>query len=286
MSATQPVGGVTTRHEFVVNGWTKALVSADPFCRLQTRTANRQLNGHDHGNVPAPTARAEVWSELILPASLTPPAEEECTGAFRSFDPNRCLVRFVGQDLAAATQGSWRSKGWPQDRLSLKREAGLERQLSVLYDGLLGSTVPFWEKDTDVRHPDSASPQTQHTHATTGTHSSCHHLRAWRLACTCVPSVIGACVAASKAVAAASVLQEDFSPCVPVWMPWSVLFCEQKAFPPVLSSAQLLPSPLPSPSVLPSSPSRTASPSVFFSFSWPSGSEPGFFSEAGALRRA
>ena len=105
-------------------------------------------------------------------------------------------------------------------------------QLSRLNDGLVGSTLPFWEKDTDVRHPDRATPQSQHTHATTGTHSSCHHLRAWRLACTCVPSVIGACVAASKAVAAASVLQEDFSPCVPVWMPWSVLLYERKAFPP------------------------------------------------------
>ena len=41
MSATQPVGGVTTRHEFMVNGWTKALFSADPFCRLETSTSNR-----------------------------------------------------------------------------------------------------------------------------------------------------------------------------------------------------------------------------------------------------
>ena len=93
MSTTQAVGGVMTRHEFVVNGWTKALVSADPFCRLQTRISNRQPNGHDHGKAPAPTARAEVWGEVCLPASLRPPAEEECTGAFRSFSPNCCLVR-------------------------------------------------------------------------------------------------------------------------------------------------------------------------------------------------
>ena len=43
-----------------------------------------------------------------------------------------------------------------------------------------------------------------------------------------------------------------------------------------LSSAQLLPSLIPSPSMLPSSPSPSMSPSVFFSFSWLSGSEPGF----------
>ena len=123
MSATQPVGGVMTRHEFVVNGWTKALVSADPFCRLQTRTSTRQLNGHDHGKVPAPTARAEVEGEVCLPARLTPPAEE-CTGAFRSFCLTCCLVRSVGWDRAAATQGGRRSKGWPQDRFSSGRGRG------------------------------------------------------------------------------------------------------------------------------------------------------------------
>ena len=125
---------VTTSHEFVVNGWIKALVSAEPFCRLETSTSNSQPNGHDHGKVPEPTARAEVWSEVCLPASLTPPAEEECTGAFRSFGPNCCLVRSVGQDLAAATQGGRKSKGWTQDRFSR------------LYDGLVGSTVLFWKK--------------------------------------------------------------------------------------------------------------------------------------------
>ena len=99
------------------------------------------------------------------------------------------------------------------------------------------------------------------------------------------------CVAASKAVAAASVPQENFSlagSSAGTWtrrvylisqvrMSWGVLLCEQKAFPPAFSSAQLLPSPLPSPSVLPSSPSPTVSPSVFFSFSWLSGSELDFF---------
>ena len=100
-----------------MNGWIKALVSADPFCRLQTRTSNRQLNGHDHGKAPAPTARAEVWGEVCLPARPTPPAEE-CTGAFRSFCPNCCMVRSVGRDRAAVTQGGRRSKRWPQDRLS------------------------------------------------------------------------------------------------------------------------------------------------------------------------
>ena len=53
-----------------------------------------------------------------------------------------------------------------------------------------------------MRHPDRAAPQPQHTHATTGTPSCCHYslhnARAWRLACTCVPSVIDVCAAASK----------------------------------------------------------------------------------------
>ena len=61
-----------------------------------------------------------------------------------------------------------------------------------------------------------------------------------------------------------------------VRMPWGVLLCEQKVFPPALSSAQLLPFSTSVPSVLPSSLSPTVSPSVFFSFSWLSGSEPGF----------
>ena len=164
-------------------------------------------------------------------------------------------------------------------------------------DSSRGFSTAFWalmslsgKESTDVRHPDRATPQPQHTHATTGTPSRCHYsphnARAWRLACTCVPSVIDACVAASKAVAAASVLQEDFSPCVLVRghldatcvtdQSRAVLLCEQRAFPPALSSAQLLPFPLPSPSVFPSSPSPTLSPSVFFSFSWLTGSEPGF----------
>ena len=51
---------------------------------------------------------------------------------------------------------------------------------------------------------------------------------------------------------------------------------DEKSFLPALSLAQLLPFPLPSLSVLPSSPFPTVSPSVFFSFSWHSGSEPGF----------
>ena len=55
MSPTQPVGGgVTTRHEFVVNGWIKAFVSADPFCRLETSTSTRQPNGHDYGKPAVP----------------------------------------------------------------------------------------------------------------------------------------------------------------------------------------------------------------------------------------
>ena len=125
-------GQVTTSHEFVVNGWIKALVSAEPFCRLETSTSNRQPNGHDHGKVPEPTARAEVWSEVFLPASLTPPAEKECTGAFRSFGPNCCLVRSVGQDLAAATQGGRTSKGWTQDRFSSRMGRARETALAAL----------------------------------------------------------------------------------------------------------------------------------------------------------
>ena len=136
MSATQPVGGVTTRHEFVMKGWTKALVSADHFCRLQTSTSNRQPNGHDHGKVPEPTARAEVWREVFLPASLTPPAEE-CTGAIRSFCPNCCLLRSVGWDPTAATQGGQKSKGWPQDRLSLGMGRGWR-------DSSRGFTTALW----------------------------------------------------------------------------------------------------------------------------------------------
>ena len=65
---------------------------------------------------------------------------------FRSFGPNCCIVRSAGQGPAAATQGGRKSKGWPQDRFCLGREAGLERQLSRLYDGLAGSTVPFCGK--------------------------------------------------------------------------------------------------------------------------------------------
>ena len=125
-------GRVMTSHEFVVNGWIKALVSADPFCRPETSTSNRQPNGHDHGKVPEPTARAEVWSEVFLPASLTPPAEEKCTGVFRSFGPNCCMVKSAGQGLAAATQESRKSKGWPQDRLSLGRGRAGETALAAL----------------------------------------------------------------------------------------------------------------------------------------------------------
>ena len=186
MSATQPVGGVTTRPEFVVKECSKALVSVDPFCRLQTRTSNRQLNGHDHGKAPAPTARAEVWGRSVSsPACLTPPAEE-CPGAFRSFCPNCCLVRSVGQDLAAATQGGRRSKGWPQDRLSFEWAGAGETALGALRrpSGLYCRSL---EKDTDVKRSDRATPQPQHTHATTGTHSCCHYsphnARVWRLAC-------------------------------------------------------------------------------------------------------
>ena len=90
------MGGVTKGHEFALNGWIKALVSADPLCRLETSTSNRQPNGHDHGKVPEPTARAEVWNEVFLPACLTPPAEEERTRAIRSFCPTCSLVRSMG----------------------------------------------------------------------------------------------------------------------------------------------------------------------------------------------
>ena len=37
MSATQPVGGVTTRHEFVVNGRIKAFISAEPFVQARDK---------------------------------------------------------------------------------------------------------------------------------------------------------------------------------------------------------------------------------------------------------
>ena len=185
MSATQPEGGVTTGHEFVVNGWIRIFVSADPFCSLETSTSNRQPNGHDHGKVSAPMSRAEVWSEVFLPACLTPPSEVECAGAFRSFCPNCCIVRSVDQDLAAATQGGRRSKGWPQDRLSL----GRGRAGETAHGGLRrpsGLYCPFLDKDTDVKSSDKATTQPQHTHATTGTRSSCHYsphnARAWRLA--------------------------------------------------------------------------------------------------------
>ena len=156
MSATQPVGGVTTSHEFVVNGWIKALVSADPFCRLETSTSTLQPNGHDHGKVPGAMARAEVWREEFLPASPTPPAEE-CKGAFRSSCPNCCLVKSVGLDAAAATQGGRKSKGWPKDRFSSGMCRAREPALAALRRPC-GLHCPFWEKDTDVRHPDRATP--------------------------------------------------------------------------------------------------------------------------------
>ena len=58
-------------------------------------------------------------------------------------------------------------------------------------------------------------------------------------------------------------------------MPWGVLLYERQAFPPACSPAQLLPFLLPSLQcclLL----SRPLCHRVFFSFSWPSGSEPGF----------
>ena len=135
---------------------------------------------------PRPAAAAEVWREVFLSASFTPPAEE-CTGAFRSFCPNCCLVRSVGQDPEAAMQGGRKSKGWPHDRFSSGMSRARETALAALR-----RTVPFWEKDTDVRRPDRATPQPQHTRATTGTPSCCHHsphnARAWRLACMCAVS--------------------------------------------------------------------------------------------------
>ena len=126
---------MTTSHEVVVNGWIKALVSADPFCRLETSTSNSvegSAVANDWGRSPEPTARAEVWREVFLSASFTPPAEEECTGVFRSFGPNCCMVRSAGQGPAAATKGGRKSKGWPQDRLSLGRGRAGETALGAL----------------------------------------------------------------------------------------------------------------------------------------------------------
>ena len=69
---------------------------------------------------------------MFLPASLTPPCEEECKGVFRSFGPNCCMVRSAGQGPAAATQGGRKSKGWPQDRFSLGRGRAGETALAGL----------------------------------------------------------------------------------------------------------------------------------------------------------
>ena len=231
-----------------------------------------------------------LTSRLSLQAaSFAPPAEEECTGAFRSFCPNCCLVRSVGRDPEAAMQGGRKSKGWPQDRFSSGMSRAREKALAALR-----RIVPFREKDTDVRRPDRATPQPQHTHATTGTPSCCHHsphhARAWRLACTCVPSVIGAYVAASKqwlrrpphrrtfplACLSAGTWTRRVYLTSQVRMPWGVLLYGRKGISACSFFSATSSFSLPSPSVLPSSPLTTVSPNVFFSFAWFSGSQPGF----------
>ena len=92
-----------------------------------------------------PAAGAEVWREVFLSASFTPPAEE-CTGAFRSFCPNCCLVRSVGRDPEAAMQGGRNSKGWPQDRFSSGMSRARETALAALRLPCVDSTRPFLGK--------------------------------------------------------------------------------------------------------------------------------------------
>ena len=118
-----------------MNGWTKALVSADPFCRLETSTSNSvegSAVASDWGRSPEPTARAEVWAKCVSQHVSHHLLKRSAQVRSTLCCPNCCMGGQWARVSAAATQGGRRSKGWPQDRLSVGRGRARETALAAL----------------------------------------------------------------------------------------------------------------------------------------------------------
>ena len=140
MSATQPVGGVMTSHEFVVNGWTKTLVSADPFCRLEASTSNR-VDGVSRGERLGTNTRTYGQSRRVG-RSASPSKSHTTFGR----GVRRCVPLFWSKLLYGEVSGP----GSSSRDARRSEEQGMATRSSLLgerqgwRDSSRGFTTAFW----------------------------------------------------------------------------------------------------------------------------------------------